>query len=152
MQPTVASGETDHSTLMSNFTSFGGAGLDLSEHKARSAIEVVGHSASWHAAFERLQFGRLPVIAILRGAVIGGGLELALACHYRCAVAGTQLGLPEVKLGLLPGASGTQRLPRLIGAERALDVMVSGDPLSAEQALELRLLKKSMIADGGDEA
>ncbi len=69
-----------------------------------------------------------PIVAGIHGFALGGGLELALACHYRCAVAGTQLGLPEVKLGLLPGAGGTQRLPRLIGVERALDVIVSGDP------------------------
>ena len=70
-----------------------------------------------------------PIVAGIHGFALGGGLELALACHYRCAVAGTQLGLPEVKLGLLPGAGGTQRLPRLIGVERALEVIVSGDPL-----------------------
>ncbi len=88
-----------------------------------------------------------PIVAGIHGFALGGGLELALACHYRCAVAGTQLGLPEVKLGLLPGASGTQRLPRLIGAERALDVMVSGDPLSAEQALELGVIDEIVKGD-----
>ncbi len=88
-----------------------------------------------------------PIVAGIHGFALGGGLELALACHYRCAVAGTQLGLPEVKLGLLPGASGTQRLPRLIGAERARDVMVSGDPLSAEQALELGVIDEIVKGD-----
>jgi 3-hydroxyacyl-CoA dehydrogenase len=81
-----------------------------------------------------------PIVAGIHGFALGGGLELALACHYRCAVAGTQLGLPEVKLGLLPGAGGTQRLPRLIGIERALEVIVSGDPLPAEKALELGVI------------
>ncbi|MEO8631436.1 MAG: enoyl-CoA hydratase-related protein, partial [Betaproteobacteria bacterium] len=63
-----------------------------------------------------------PIVAAIHGFALGGGLELALACHFRCALAGTLLGLPEVKLGILPGAGGTQRLPRLIGAKRALDM------------------------------
>jgi 3-hydroxyacyl-CoA dehydrogenase len=88
-----------------------------------------------------------PIVAGIHGFALGGGLELALACHYRCAVAGTQLGLPEVKLGLLPGAGGTQRLPRLIGVERALDVIVSGDPLPAEQALELGVIDELVKGD-----
>jgi 3-hydroxyacyl-CoA dehydrogenase len=88
-----------------------------------------------------------PIVAGIHGFALGGGLELALACHYRCAVAGTQLGLPEVKLGLLPGAGGTQRLPRLIGVERALEVIVSGDPLSTEQALELGVIDEIVKGD-----
>ena len=88
-----------------------------------------------------------PIVAGIHGFALGGGLELALACHYRCAVAGTQLGLPEVKLGLLPGAGGTQRLPRLIGVERALDVIVSGDPLSVERALELGVIDEIVKGD-----
>jgi 3-hydroxyacyl-CoA dehydrogenase len=81
-----------------------------------------------------------PIIAAIHGFALGGGLELALACHFRCALPGTQLGLPEVKLGLLPGAGGTQRLPRVVGVERALDMMVSGDPIGPEKALELGLI------------
>src|SRR5580700_9839526 len=74
-----------------------------------------------------------PVIAALDGVCMGGGFELALACHYRVASADAQIGLPEVKLGLLPGAGGTQRLPRAVGVERALNMIVSGTPLRAEQ-------------------
>jgi len=81
-----------------------------------------------------------PMIAGIHGFALGGGLELALACHFRAALPGTQLGLPEVKLGILPGAHGTQRLPRVLGAARALDMMTSGDPVSAEKALELGLI------------
>jgi 3-hydroxyacyl-CoA dehydrogenase len=81
-----------------------------------------------------------PIVAAIHGFALGGGLELALACHFRCALPGTQLGLPEVKLGILPGAGGTQRLPRVIGVERALDMIVSGDPIAAEKALELGLV------------
>jgi 3-hydroxyacyl-CoA dehydrogenase len=75
-----------------------------------------------------------PIIAALHGTALGGGLEIALACHYRVAVAAAKVGLPEVKLGILPGAGGTQRLPRLIGIEAALTMIVSGDPLPASQA------------------
>ena len=75
------------------------------------------------------------VVAALHGTVLGGGLEVALACHYRIAVPGTQLGLPEVKLGLLPGSLGTQRLPRLAGVRLALDLIGSGRSVKAEAAL-----------------
>ncbi len=67
-----------------------------------------------------------PVVAALHGTALGGGLEIALAAHYRLAVPDAKLGLPEIKLGLIPGGGGTQRLPRLIGVERALDVILSG--------------------------
>jgi 3-hydroxyacyl-CoA dehydrogenase len=76
-----------------------------------------------------------PVIAALHGTALGGGFELALACHYRVAAPGTRVGLPEVKLGLLPGAGGTQRLPRLIGPEKALRMIVTGEPVAAAEAL-----------------
>src|SRR5215472_13002897 len=75
-----------------------------------------------------------PVIAALHGSALGGGFELALACHYRVAAPGTRVGLPEVKLGLLPGAGGTQRLPRLVGPEKALKMIVTGEPISAAEA------------------
>ncbi len=75
-----------------------------------------------------------PVVAALHDASLGEGLEIALACHYRVASKDTRLGLPEVKLGLIPGGGGTQRLPRLTGAKAALDLIISGDPVSAEAA------------------
>ena len=76
-----------------------------------------------------------PVIAALHGTALGGGFELALACHFRVAVATARVGLPEVKLGLLPGAGGTQRLPRLVGPEKSLKMIVTGDPIQASEAL-----------------
>ena len=81
-----------------------------------------------------------PVLAALHGNALGGGLEVALAAHYRCALPATRLGLPEVNLGLLPGAGGTQRLPRLIGVAAALEMMTGGAPVSASRALELGLI------------
>ena len=83
-----------------------------------------------------------PVIAAIHGTALGGGLEVALGAHYRIALAETKLGLPEVKLGLLPGAGGTQRLPRLMGVDAALKMITSGNPISAQQALELSLLDR----------
>ena len=88
-----------------------------------------------------------PVVAALHGNALGGGLEVALAAHYRCALPTTKLGLPEVKLGLLPGAGGTQRLPRLVGVEAALDMMTGGAPISAATALELGLVDQLLEGD-----
>ena len=87
------------------------------------------------------------VVAAIHGTALGGGLEVALACHYRCAVGNAQVGFPEVKLGLLPGAGGTQRLPRLIGVQPALEMIVSGDPLRAHRALELGILDTVVEGD-----
>ena len=87
-----------------------------------------------------------PVVAAIHGTALGGGLETALSAHYRCAVASAKVGLPEVKLGLLPGAGGTQRTPRLIGVQAALDLITSGEPISAPRAFELGLIDK--IVDG----
>ncbi|MGD8788703.1 MAG: 3-hydroxyacyl-CoA dehydrogenase NAD-binding domain-containing protein [Burkholderiales bacterium] len=87
-----------------------------------------------------------PIFGALSGPTMGGGLELALTCHYRIAARDTLLALPEVKLGILPGAGGTQRLPRMIGAERALDFMVNGNPVKADKALELEIVDE--IAKG----
>lgn len=83
---------------------------------------------------------RKPVVAAIQGAALGGGLEVALACHGRVAAPAASLGLPEVKLGLIPGAGGTQRLPRLIGAAKAFPMMLSGEPVNAGKALELGLV------------
>ncbi len=95
----------------------------------------------------RIEASSKPVVAALHGNALGGGLEVALAAHYRCALPGTRLGLPEVKLGLLPGAGGTQRLPRVIGVEPALDMMVGGAPILAEKALELGLIDRLLEGD-----
>jgi 3-hydroxyacyl-CoA dehydrogenase len=88
-----------------------------------------------------------PIFAALSGATMGGGLELALACHYRCAAPDTQLALPEVKLGILPGAGGTQRLPRLIGVDQALEMMVGGEPVRADRGKALGIVDEIVIGD-----
>ena len=85
------------------------------------------------------------VVAALHGTALGGGLEIALGCHYRLALASARVGLPEVKLGLIPGAGGTQRVPRLAGVRAALDLMTSGKPIPAAKALEIGLVDKIVV-------
>jgi len=94
-----------------------------------------------------LESAEKPVVAAISGACMGGGLELALGCHYRVAVKGAQIALPEVKLGLMPGAGGTQRLPRLIGAEAALNMIVSGNSVPSEQLKESALFDEMVERD-----
>ena len=88
-----------------------------------------------------------PVVAAIHGTALGGGLEVALGCHYRIAVPSAKLGLPEVKLGILPGAGGTQRLPRVVGVGDALQMIVTGDPISAKKAADIGLVDR--LADEG---
>jgi len=90
---------------------------------------------------------RVPVIAALHGTPLGGGLEVALACHYRVAAPGTRLGLPEIKLGLIPGAGGTQRLPRLVGLDKAMAMILSGDPIPATEARDAGLVDAIVEGD-----
>jgi 3-hydroxyacyl-CoA dehydrogenase len=103
-------------------------------------------SPSLHDAINAVESCPKPIVAAIHGTAFGGGLEIALGCHYRVAVAAAKIGLPEVKLGLLPGAGGTQRLPRLIGIEAALGIIVSGDPVPAAQAAKAGVIDK--IIDG----
>jgi enoyl-CoA hydratase/carnithine racemase len=119
----VLSGEGDHFC----------AGLDLSELVERDVAGGIAHSRMWHAAFDAVQFGRAPVIAVLHGAVVGGGLELAAACHIRVAEASAYFGLPEGQRGLFVGGGGSVRIPRLIGVARMSDMMLAGRVYDAEE-------------------
>ena len=103
-------------------------GADIREFGSPKAIAEPNLLSLW------LQFegSGKPIVAAMHTVVMGGGLELALACHYRVAAPGTQVALPEVKLGLVPGAGGTQRLPRVLGVEAALNMIVSGEPVKSE--------------------
>ncbi|HEY1430729.1 MAG TPA: 3-hydroxyacyl-CoA dehydrogenase NAD-binding domain-containing protein, partial [Stellaceae bacterium] len=105
------------------------AGADITEFGKPPQAPGLGE------VIEAIEAMPKPVVAALHGTALGGGFELALACHFRVAVAGARVGLPEVRLGLLPGAGGTQRLPRLIGPEKALKMIVTGDPIEAREAL-----------------
>ncbi|MBL4631506.1 MAG: enoyl-CoA hydratase/isomerase family protein, partial [Paraglaciecola sp.] len=94
-----------------------------------------------------IEASQKPIIAAIHGTALGGGLETALACHYRCALPSAQVGLPEVKLGLLPGAGGTQRVPRLAGVKAALDLMTTGTPIATAKALSIGLIDKVVAGD-----
>ena len=102
------------------------AGLDLGELKERDAGQGMMHSRSWHAALEQVQYGPVPVIAALHGAVVGGGLELASACHIRVADESTFYALPEGSRGIFVGGGGSVRIPKLIGVARMTDMMLTG--------------------------
>ena len=102
------------------------AGLDLSELKERDAGQGMHHSRGWHFALDRVQFGPVPVVAALHGAVVGGGLELASACHIRVADESTFYALPEGSRGIFVGGGGSVRIPKLIGVARMTDMMLTG--------------------------
>ncbi|HRZ60046.1 MAG TPA: 3-hydroxyacyl-CoA dehydrogenase NAD-binding domain-containing protein [Rubrivivax sp.] len=119
------------------------AGADISE------FGKPPKGASLHALFDRIEAADKPVVAAIHGTSLGGGFETALVCHYRIALPSAKVGLPEVKLGLLPGAGGTQRLPRIVGAARALEMMTSGAPVGGRQALEMGLLDE-LVAEGAE--
>ncbi|HEY9067734.1 MAG TPA: crotonase/enoyl-CoA hydratase family protein [Burkholderiaceae bacterium] len=115
------------------------AGLDLSSMTERSVVDGITHSRSWHHAFEEIQFGRVPVVAVLKGAVVGGGLELASAAHIRVAESSTFYALPEGQRGLFVGGGGSARIPRLIGAARMADMMLTGRVYAAEEGSRVGL-------------
>ncbi len=137
-------------------------GLDDDQAKA---LVVIGEGRTFPAGADIREFGKPPqgpalpdvvaeyeasdklVVAAIHGTALGGGLEVALGCDYRVALDSAKVGLPEVKLGILPGAGGTQRLPRLIGAQKALEVIVAGNPVKAKDALELGIVDELI---GGD--
>jgi enoyl-CoA hydratase/carnithine racemase len=113
------------------------AGLDLSELTERDIAAGIAHSRTWHRAFERIEFGRVPVVAALHGAVVGGGLELAAACHIRVAERSAYYALPEGSRGIFLGGGGSVRLPRLIGASRVIDMMLTGRTYGADEGAPL---------------
>jgi enoyl-CoA hydratase len=123
------------------------AGADITELLGRSLSAQRADTAFGQAVLDR--FGHLPMpsIALISGYAFGGGLELALACNFRVAAPGARLGLPEIKLGLIPGYGGTQRLPRLIGEARALDLILTGRTVTADEALAIGLVNRVAAGD-----
>ncbi|WP_007512494.1 MULTISPECIES: crotonase/enoyl-CoA hydratase family protein [Pseudofrankia] len=109
------------------------AGLDLHELAERDAFAGVAHSQFWHRAMEAIDGGQVPTVAALTGAVVGGGLELAAACHLRVADRSAFYALPEGQRGLFVGGGGSVRLPRLIGVARVMDLMLTGRRLDADE-------------------
>jgi enoyl-CoA hydratase/carnithine racemase len=115
------------------------AGLDLSELEERDVTQGIAHSSLWHKAFEKIQFGSVPAVAVLHGAVVGGGLELAAAAHVRVAERSAYYALPEGSRGIYVGGGGSVRLPRLIGTARMMDMMLTGRTYSAEEGQSIGL-------------
>src|SRR5271166_2092236 len=96
---------------------------------------------------DRIEASAKPVVAAIHGTAFGGGLETAMGCHYRVAVPGAQVGQPEVKLGIIPGAAGTQRLPRLAGVAKAVEMCAAGDPIKASEALKYGIIDQIVEGD-----
>ena len=115
------------------------AGLDLSELPSLSPAEGMMHSRAWYAAFDKIQFGSRPVVCVMHGAVVGGGLELATAAHVRVADDSAYFGLPEGRRGIFLGGGGSVRVSRLIGASRVTEMMLTGHVYSAAEGLQLGL-------------
>jgi enoyl-CoA hydratase len=116
------------------------AGADINELAVLSAVEAREYARRGQQAFRLLETMAKPSVAAVNGYALGGGLELAMACTVRFASENARLGQPEVKLGIVPGYGGTQRLPRLVGRGRALEVLLSGDPLTAAEAHRMGLV------------
>ena len=119
------------------------AGADISEiQESLSAAAAYKHAREFQLLFDQIEGLPQPVIAAVSGYALGGGCELALACDFRIASQTARLGLPEIKIGAFPGGGGTQRLPRLIGASKTKEMIFTGDPISADEALSLGLVMK----------
>ena len=116
------------------------AGADISELQKKSPIEAYALSRRGQAIFRHIELFPKPVIAAVNGFALGGGCELAMACHVRIASEQAKFGQPEVKLGILPGYGGTQRLPRLVGTGRALQLLLTGEVIDAGEALRIGLV------------
>lgn len=127
------------------------SGLDLAEVAARKRTpdEIIRHSRGWHRTFDLIQYGDMPVVSCLRGGVIGGGLELAAATHIRVCEPTTFFQLPEGQRGLFLGGGGSVRVPRIIGAGRVVEMMLTGRRLDADEGLRLGLAHRLVPAAGG---
>jgi enoyl-CoA hydratase/carnithine racemase len=117
------------------------AGLDLSELSDQSITGGIRHSRLWHKTFDAIQFGDVPVISVLHGAVVGGGLELASSTHIRVAETNAYFALPEGQRGIFVGGGGSVRLPRLIGLQRVTDMMLTGRVMEADEAERIGLVQ-----------
>ena len=123
------------------------AGLDLSELKERDAVQGLHHSRMWHRVLDKVQFGSVPVVAVLHGAVVGGGLELASACHIRVSESSTFYALPEGQRGIFVGGGASVRVPKLIGMARMTDMMLTGRVYKAEEG-ERRGMAQYLVDEG----
>jgi enoyl-CoA hydratase len=122
------------------------AGADISEMSVMNPAEAQAYSRFLQSVLDRIERSRKPVLAAVNGYALGGGLELAMACHVRIASETARFGQPEVGLGLIPGAGGTQRLPRIVGRGAALDLILRGEMIDAAEALRVGLVSRVVTA------
>jgi enoyl-CoA hydratase len=123
------------------------AGADISQLEKHGAIAAKALAQRGQGVFRRFETSPKPVIAAVNGFALGGGCELAMACHVRIASEAAKFGQPEVKLGLIPGYGGTQRLPRLVGKGRALQLLLTGEMIDAQEAFRIGLANRVVPAD-----
>lgn len=123
------------------------AGADIKEMVEMTGLELREHSRGGQAAMNAIERCSRPVIAAINGLALGGGMELALACHIRIAAEGVLLGQPEINLGIITGFGGSQRLPRIVGRGQALQMLLTGTPISAERGLEVGLVNQVVAAE-----
>ena len=127
------------------------AGADLKERREMDAAQRLAHNAAINAAINAVAALPMPTLAAINGAALGGGCELALACDLRIAAEEASIGLTESRIGVYPAAGGTQRLPRLVGASRALELMFTAEPVSGRRAAEIGLVNEAVPAERLDE-
>jgi enoyl-CoA hydratase len=126
------------------------AGADIGELMGRPMVQERADMVRGQRTFDRLSTFKVPTLAVINGFAFGGGLELATACNLRVATPNAKMGLPEIKLGVIPGYGGTQRLPRLVGEGRAMDMVLTGRTVGAEEAERIGLVNRIICQDGGD--
>jgi len=144
----IAGDSSQRAVIVTGGEEFFCAGADIGEILEASTSEATyRHAREFQILFDRIEALPQPVVAAVAGYALGGGCELALACDFRIASEGTKFGLPEIKIGAFPGGGGTQRLPRLIGAAKAKEAILTGEPIGAEQALAAGLVMKVVPKD-----
>ncbi|GGJ84428.1 putative enoyl-CoA hydratase [Lentibacillus kapialis] len=144
----IENDNTAKATVLKGEGKFFSAGADIKEFTAlQNDSDYEALSKKGHQLFKRIEHFKMPVIAAIHGAALGGGLELAMACHIRIAGEDANLGLPEVTLGIIPGFAGTQRLPQYVGTAKAYEMILTGQPVTGKEAKELGLVNRT-VQDG----
>jgi enoyl-CoA hydratase/carnithine racemase len=123
------------------------AGADLKERRTMDEAARIKHNRAINAAVDALDAAPMPTLCAVNGLALGGGCEIALACDLRYAAEDAQIGLTEARIGAIPGAGGTQRLPRVIGATRAMELILTGEPITGKRAAEIGLINAAVAAD-----
>ncbi|ARK31660.1 enoyl-CoA hydratase [Halalkalibacter krulwichiae] len=140
--------EEVHVLLLHGEGRFFAAGADIKEFtEAKDGAEFSQNARSGQRLFNRIENLNKPVISAIHGAALGGGLELAMACHIRLATSDAKLGLPELSLGLIPGFAGSQRLPRFVGTAKACEMLLTSDPITGEEAQALGLVNATFATE-----